>query len=285
MPRSMTGYGRSERQSAKGRLVVEIQSVNRKYLEINISQPKELFRYEIELKKMLASFILRGQVGLRVFFAADKMADNLPDLQQLHSLQKAYGELCGALGYSAKSLDLPFLIEESRKMPAMVEFEDKELLIDTVKKAVAELLKMKQEEGEQLTTDILSRIKGIGSHVDLIEKSAPEAALQYREKLKERLSEIFNEGVDERLLREVALLADKLDINEEIIRLRSHMHALLAALQEEGAIGRKLDFILQEAMREINTIGSKSTLLSVLNSVVCIKTELEKIREQVQNIE
>ena len=288
----MTGFGRGEAKASCGRLIAEIQAVNRKHFEVQVHLPKELSRFENELRKQVSEAVLRGHVALRIQFlpSGDAMHHLLPDAASLQSLKKAFEKLAKELKLDPKAIDLPFLMQH---MPAMQKtdlFDDKEAacLRACVDKAIKAMLVMKEKEGKALVLDIASRLKTMRGKVASIEKLAPEASGRMRQKLQEKLRDLFgaSKEIDERILREVALFAEKVDIAEEVTRLHSHFAQFEEVLRgKEKAVGKKMEFIVQEMGREINTIGSKSAEAKISTLVVDIKSELEKIREQIQNIE
>ena len=288
---SMTGFGRAVCDARFGRLVVEIQSVNRKYLEVFLSLPKELNRFDIEIRKWVSESISRGQVSIRLFLtpSEEALSQLMPDVALLKRLKKAWIKLAKAGGYSEKSIDLPFLLE---RLPAVSSQEPEDEQLAALKKCVSEALQsmveMKRKEGASLAIDIGQRLLGMERMIDQIEKIAPDSVTKQRQKLQERMKEVLAPGaeLDERILREVAFFADRIDITEEITRFHSHIGQFQEILQaKNGPVGRKLDFLVQEIGREINTIGSKSADAAISRLVVDAKSELEKIREQIQNVE
>ncbi len=288
----MTGFGRCECEAPFGKLIVEIQSVNRKYLEIYVSLPKEFSRFENNLRKLVGEKVNRGLISIRILLIPNAAAvqDLLPDLTLLENLKQGWVELAGKLGVSKDSIDLPFLMQQIPEMrhASPAKEEDFEPIRHCLEGALKALDEMKRKEGAALTKDIAERLKTISAALAWIEQKSPDAVAKTRQKLKERLEEIFQPGVelDDRLLREVALFAERVDISEEVTRFRSHVvqyHELLKA--KADASGRKMDFLVQEISREINTIGSKSMDVGIAHQVVEVKSELEKIREQIQNIE
>ncbi|MBX7066096.1 MAG: YicC family protein [Parachlamydiales bacterium] len=280
---SMTGFGRAAFDAPYGRLTVEIQSVNRKYLEIFVSSPKEFTQYEHEVRKWVGEAISRGQVSVRIFLepslnAIDRL---LPDPKVLKRLKAGWDQVAKKAGVDAKGIDLPFLMQY---LPASKnEASDEELRV-CVKEAVKALVAMKQTEGKALAKDLAQRIKELERMIAEIEKHSPDATEKMRTKLRERMEEVFKGEVEERLLREVALFAERVDISEEITRFKSHIDQFKGLLKAD-VVGRKMDFLLQEMGREVNTIGSKSMEAKIAHLVVAMKSELEKVREQVQNIE
>lgn len=289
---SMTGFGRSICDSAFGRLIVEAQSINRKYLEVFVSLPKELSRYEPDVRKWVSELITRGQVSVRIYLLPNEstFSKQFPDVQALKSLKEGWEKIATQLGYSTETIDFSFLLSrlpETSKLEAAKE-EDLPILQKAVEEALKGLLQMKQTEGKALAQDLQLRLKELARMLGEIEQLAPEASHRMHHRLKEKMEEVFRPSVEleERLLREVALFAEKVDISEEITRFRSHISQFTELLHPKGnAIGRKMDFLIQEMGREVNTIGSKSTETKISYWVVEMKSELEKMREQIQNIE
>lgn len=289
---SMTGFGRSVVETPLGRLVVEILSVNRKYFEMYVTLPKELSRFEIEVRKWVGEKVSRGQVSVRVqlSLSAENMGAALPEFEMLKQFKQGFEELAKKLGFDPKTIDLPFLVAHLPQSPKGAFFEKGELsyLQKGVDEALIALVAMKQEEGRALKTDLVKRLKEIAEIVEKVEELAPQSVIKAQERLREKLEGLVKESgeMEERLLREVALFADKVDIAEELTRLRSHIGQFEAFCKAKQApIGRKMDFLVQEMGREINTIGSKSADAKIAYFVVEMKSELEKMREQIQNIE
>ncbi len=288
----MTGFGRREYDAPFGKLIAEIQSVNRKYLEIYVTLPKEFSRFENDIRKLVGEKVQRGLVSVRIYLVPNAVAmqDLLPDLALLESLKLGWTALAAKLGFPKESVDLPFLVQHAPEMPhgklaKDEDFKPIRLCLDDALKALGE---MKEKEGAALAKDIAERLKTMSAAVGLIEKKSPDVVAKTRQKLKERMEEIFQPGVelDERLLREVALFAERVDITEEVTRFRSHIAQYEELFKANiSASGRKMDFLVQEMGREINTMGSKSMDADIAHRIVDVKAELEKIREQVQNIE
>ena len=289
---SMTGFGRGASDAHWGRLVAEIQSVNRKYLEIFVSMPKEFSRFELEVRKWIGEVISRGQITVRIHLIPTVGAARglLPDVAILREFKFGWEKISLDLGFDPKAIDLSFILQRLPVLQNQEEAEEKDLpsLRTCIGEALQLLLQMKAKEGKALAKDILLRLQEIEKKVVSIEKLSPDAAAKMRQKLVEKMAEVLKPSVetDDRLFREIALYAEKVDITEEITRLKSHFsqfHEMLTP--KESSSGRKMDFLIQEMGREINTIGSKSMDAKIAHLVVEIKGELEKIREQIQNIE
>jgi uncharacterized protein (TIGR00255 family) len=291
MLRSMTGFGRFSTETKKGTYLVELQSVNRRFLESTIYLPKEYLSLETDIRKIISKKIFRGQIVCRItFYPSEESAqDLLPDIKILKRLKKGWEGIAKELNVSEKSIDLNFLTQQMKgfyKVESTKELtlESKEIL-RCLEMALNELILMKEKEGEILSKDINKRLKMVEKQLLKIEIESKNAVKDYRVKLEERLAEFLKGNEDERLLKEIAFYAEKIDITEEIVRLKSHIEQFFLLNEKKEVIGRKMDFLLQEMTREINTISSKSSSREISIYVVEIKSELEKIREQVQNIE
>lgn len=294
MIKSMTAYGRASIRSPLGRLAVEIHSVNRKMLDLSIYLPKDLLRFDIDIRKWLGAELERGQITLRLNMMSEEEGGNVLSegyLAQLKALKSGWDKSARELGFNpAEVVDLQFLIAQMQTVPmaGMDEEAMKASLKQAVESALEELMKMKETEGKTLVLDIQKRLKIIEENISAIELKKDEPLHRYRKKLIERLKDIghLHGEAEERIGREVALLAEKMDVTEELVRLRSHIEQFLHHLfTPQKSVGRTLDFLAQEMHREINTLGSKSADSDISLYVVRIKGELDKIKEQVQNIE
>lgn len=286
----MTGFGRAVAEAPFGKLVAEIQSVNRKHLEVFVTLPKEFSRFENEVRKLVGSQVARGLVTVKICLALSLEQGFLPDAKMLRALKKRWEKLAVSLGYKKGCVDLPFLMQQMSSLPVTASADEKDFepLKQCFAKALKALVEMKRKEGKALVKDIQERLRLMERGIDALEALAPDVVLKQRQRLKERIEEVLmpHAQLDERLLRETALFAERVDISEEIIRFRSHLSQYQDVLQGkvEGT-GRKMDFLVQEMAREINTIGSKSMDAKISHLVVEVKSELEKVREQIQNIE
>lgn len=289
---SMTGFGRGVSDSPLGTLSVEIQSVNRRYLEIYVNLPKEFGRFENDLRKWVGDAVGRGQITVRVHLSPNQknIQAFLPDIEMLRNLKHGWEKVAQQLQLDPKQIDLAFLLGSLPDLQKAEFAQDQDLihLHKAVDEALQGLIAMKKKEGQVLAQDVMGRLNEIQRMSEEIEKLSPEASNKMRQKLLERMKEIFQPSVDldERLMRETAIYAEKVDISEELTRLKSHFAQFRLQLKgKEGGAGRKLDFYVQEMGREINTIGSKSSDSNIAHLVVEMKSELEKAREQIQNIE
>jgi uncharacterized protein (TIGR00255 family) len=284
MRRSMTAYGRAQHHSKLGRWTVDIHSVNRKGLDLNIALPNALMFLDGDLRKWISNSAERGQVSVRISFEFLELKESL---HALKDHQKKWEKIAKALGYPASSIDLRFLVD--RLDPSQVPVEEKQLKADLQKAweiAVKHWVAMKENEGKALVQDIEKRMDHIEKELKKVEKLQPQLQERYRKKLQDRMKENKIEVDEDRLLREAALLADKAEISEEVTRLHSHleqMHEYLSS--KEKSVGRTLDFLAQEMGREIGTLMAKAGDTDISKVAIAIKSEVEKIREQVQNIE
>ncbi|MES2274239.1 MAG: YicC/YloC family endoribonuclease [Chlamydiota bacterium] len=226
---SMTGFGRALLEAPFGKLVVEIQSLNRKYLEVSISLPKEFGRFEQDIRKWVSEAVSRGQVTVRIFLIPDttSIEQFLPDIEVLQSAKRGWERIAEKLGLSAESIDLSFIMDHlpaSQKLE-MAHDEDLKHLHQCVGEALKALVQMKKTEGAALVHDLTNRLKELERMIREIESLSPDAAKKMREKLFEKMAEVLKPGIDadERLLREVALFAERVDISEELTRFHSHL--------------------------------------------------------------
>ncbi|HSX38530.1 MAG TPA: DUF1732 domain-containing protein [Chlamydiales bacterium] len=336
---SMTGFGRAVTDAPFGQLIAEIQSVNRKYLEIFVSLPKEFSRFEQDVRSWISAKIARGQVSVRLYLIPNDQASvaTLPDAAALNEMKKGWEKIAKSLGYGTDAIDFNFLMLHSpiREKIHFAEDRDVSDVKKCIEQALSGLLEMKRKEGNALVRDVKQRFVKIQKHLKEIELQAPLAAQKMQKNLLAKLQDLkpgalsqkfqtqeprqssrgsslakrasaaqpalqdlgpkawqeflgksANNELDDRIARELILFADKVDITEEITRLKSHFLQFQEILKsQKESVGRKIDFLIQEMGREINTIGSKSPDAQISHTVVNIKSELEKIREQIQNIE
>jgi len=295
--KSMTAYARAKKQFAFGAITVELQSVNRRFLEISCYLPRNFYPLEPSLRKAISQKVGRGMVTLSVKFEQDPSTtvSIRPNLALAKGLKDAWSQIADTIGFSGE-IDLNLLASQKELLVNEEKSEDlvgaSATLQEVLQEACLSFVEMKVGEGKALQLDILSRLDAIEEIEKKINELAPKVAQMYRMKLQERLEQVLPGCVqeDERILKEIALFADKLDITEELVRLRSHFekmrHLLTEPLKEQAqVIGKKLEFFLQELTREFNTIGSKASDQQILHLVVEAKAETEKIREQAHNIE
>ncbi|MDR3240472.1 MAG: YicC family protein [Clostridiales bacterium] len=296
MMRSMTGYGRSERVLYNRKFSVEIRSVNHRYQDLTIKTPWMLNAFEERVRKIAAQAVSRGKITLYITMETFSQEDIQITLntavadayvEQLRALIQRY-----ALDSDIRLSDLiqfpDILMAEKNLTDEKIQTEIWEALHLTLQDALHQFTAMRAAEGWALREDLSKKRAAIIDLLEKIKKRAPFVAPEYGVKLKERLAEApqLSCVLDEtRLLQEIIIMADKACIDEEIIRLESHLDQLAEIMEADGSVGRKLDFLVQEMNREANTIGSKSNDLEITRTVVDLKSEVEKIREQVQNIE
>ena len=294
MLKSMTGFGRGEIMATGHRFVVEIKAVNHRYNEIVIRMPKQLNSMEEKIRRMVAKTLSRGRIDIYVTLEdyAEKKRQITVDQELALAYQAALQTLNIVL---ARSLDenMQRIVSYPDVLRTTEIAEDVELLWPTLEQATDEALKklmeMRITEGNTLLQDLNMRADKLITLVEQVEQRAPAIVAEYHNKLLQRMRDVLaileTEPDETRLLQEAALFADRTNFTEEITRFKSHVAQFKTALTANDAVGRKLDFIVQEINREINTIGSKANDLTVTNIVVDMKSEAEKIREQIQNIE
>lgn len=292
MVRSMTGYGRAQ-ASVNGReITIEIRSVNHRYFDCSIRLPRVYSFLEEHIKGTLQKDIARGKVD--VFLTIDSSGVDCVTVSLNEAVIKGYLEVAKTLKETYQLRD-DLSVSSAMRLPDVLsvskEDEDEDQLKEDVsvvlKEALNGYIDMSRREGDKLKEDIIYRISLIEKLVEEIEIRSPKCVEEYRAKLEARMKEILESVTidQQRILTEAAIFADKVAVTEEIVRLRSHLNQLRGMLSSGGAIGRKLDFLVQELNREANTIGSKANDVEMAQMVVDVKAEIEKIREQVQNIE
>jgi len=294
MIRSMTGYGRAESVFAGKKLVVEIKSLNHKNLESSMRLPAFLGSLEINIRKKVGERISRGRVEVNVRIdsdpgahGGDRLEANIPLISSYYALLTSLKETFNLAG----EITLDTLARLKGGIYASETEIDPEEIWSTIEAALDDsidsLVQMKEDEGRLLCEDFTARLDTVTTCIETLKARVPEVVKNYQERLSARIRELADgmECDESRLIQEVAIMAEKSDITEEVVRLASHMKQFGEMLGSDEAIGRKMDFLLQEMHREINTIGSKSNDLAISGTVIEIKTELAKLREQVQNIE
>ncbi len=289
---SMTGFGRGESQNENYEFVVEVRSINHKYLDMNIKMPKTLSFLEEKIRLLVKESLTRGRIDISV--KLQTMGKNPVDLVFDEDLATKYFNILSEIRQKFSAKD-DISVTEIAKYPCVINVEEKEqdeeeiwkTLVQAVEKAILGLIQMRCKEGKKLTDDVISRAEELDSLINEVEKHSLNLIDDYKERLNQRISELtLDVEVDQsRLAQEVAIYADKVGIDEEIVRFKSHIKQLKDTAIKNEPVGRKMDFIVQEMNREVNTIGSKSTKLEITNLVVELKTVIEKIREQIQNIE
>ena len=291
---SMTGFGRATQIVDGLQCIIEIKSVNSRFLDLNIRSPKQVNSVEHSIRKCIQKTIHRGKVD--VFVTLQDVADREKQFIINSSLKHQIQDLLVSEGFYREPQEVP-LSAVMAISNDWVQIQDSEvtedvlqsLVTDTTTNALNALISMRQSEGIHIQQDLLHRLSQMTNIIEDINSHKADAVIAYKENLRTKMMD-YVDGLDitaneDRLLQEVAIMADKTDITEEIVRFRSHVVQLTNTLKMDEPIGRKLDFIIQEMNREVNTIGSKAMDITLTDHVVQLKCELEKVREQVQNIE
>lgn len=292
MIKSMTGFGRCEVQEAERKITVEMKSVNHRYLDVNIKMPKKLNFFEAAIRSELKNYIQRGKVDL--FITYEDFTETNVCVKYNKELAAEYMTYLNQMAEDF-SLDNDVRVSTLSRYPEILTMEEQtideeklwQLLDKAIKGASEGFVETRIKEGEHLRDDLLLKLDGMLAHVDFITERSPQILAEYKQKLEDKVKELLEDTkVDEnRLLMEVTIFADRVCVDEELVRLRSHIETTRETLLQGGSIGRKLDFIAQEMNREANTILSKSNDLEISNRAIELKTEIEKVREQIQNIE
>ena len=292
MIKSMTGFGRAEYSDEKRKITVEIKSVNHRYLDCNIKMPKKLGFFEASMRALLKEYIQRGKVD--VFVTYEDYTENTYSLKYNRDMAASY---FGFLKEMAADFDIELDVKTSSlsRYPEVFSLEEsnvdeQEIWSDfekVIRQSCEAFVATRITEGENLKKDICDKLDVMLSYVGEIEKRAPEILDEYKKKLSEKVADLLGDSQIEeaRILAEVTLYADKICVDEEIVRLKSHIEHTKSTLEEGGSVGRKLDFIAQELNREANTILSKANDLITSDIAINLKTDIEKVREQIQNIE
>jgi uncharacterized protein (TIGR00255 family) len=287
----MTGYGQGKAANQYGRFIVEVQTINRKHLEVNVNLPKDLIQIENDLRKEVSDKISRGKINVYVGFdrAGSKSRAVTIDYDLAKKYHDAYAKLKSKFRVRG-DIDLGALISAKNVVNYEEVLVNPSAIMKDVKKALSEALvrleKMRRTEGGAIHRDLKARLKAIKDDARIIERIMPKTVKEFELKVKARVKEFEGErDGDERIAREVALFADRIDVSEEILRLESHIAQFLQTLEKSEPVGKVMDFIIQEMLREANTIGSKANSVEISRRVINIKSELEKIREQIQNVE
>lgn len=291
MIKSMTGYGKSNISKNLREYQVEIKSVNHRYLDISIKMPRSLSYLEEEMKKVISANVTRGKVDVCITFNNHSLEGR--DIKINTEIARMYiKELKNLAETEGIVADIP--VTEISKLPDVLTIQNnqddetiKNELLEVTNQAIENLVGMRKVEGEKIAEDLLVRIQDIEEKVKKISSLSTGLIEEYVVKLKTRIKELLqDQEIDEaRLAQEVVIYADKCSIEEEVTRLNSHIYQFRELLHSNEAVGKKLDFMIQEMNRETNTIGSKANNLEITNEVINMKTQLENIREQVQNIE
>ncbi len=293
MIKSMTGFGRGEALDKYQTFNVEVKTVNHRYNDIFIKMPRHLSYLEENLKQLIKKYISRGRV--EIFVKLEYNDDISPlvmvDIPFARSYKEALERLNSDLDLNER-ISMDHILRNSEVLRVEKEEVDEDLTLNTLEealeKALEGVLDMREKEGLSLLEDIRSQLGELEEILDEIEKHSYTVVEEYREKLESRIKDLLGESVEvdqDKLTNELVFYADKADINEELVRFRSHIGQFIKIMESEDAVGRKLDFLIQEMNREINTVGSKSNNINISSNVVRVKAIIEKMREQVQNIE
>ena len=292
MIKSMTGFGRSELVKEDRKITVEMKSVNHRYLDVNMKMPKKLNFFEAAIRNELKNYIQRGKVD--IFISYEDYTETNICVKYNKELAAEYMKYLEQMAEDF-SLDNDVRVSALSRYPEVLSMEEQTIdeeelwimLSEAIGKAAEGFVESRIKEGENLKEDLIGKLDGMLVHVAYITERSPEIIAQYRSKLEDKVKELLGDAqIDEsRLLMEVTIFADKVCVDEELVRLRSHIETMKENLLKGGSIGRKLDFIAQEMNREANTILSKANDLEISNRAIELKTEIEKVREQVQNIE
>ncbi|MEE1304597.1 MAG: YicC/YloC family endoribonuclease [Agathobacter sp.] len=292
MIKSMTGFGRCEVADEKRKFTVELKSVNHRYLDVNIKMPKKLNFFESTIRNLLKEYIERGKVDVYITYE-DYTEDNF----SLKYNATLAGEYLKHLREMSEEFGLDFDIRVSTlsRYPDVFVMEEqtmdeKELwsgLEKAIRGACEQFVESRITEGENLKNDLIDKLDNMLTYVDFIEERSPQIMKDYRTRLEDKIHELLEDRQidDARIVQEVTIFSDKVCVDEETVRLRSHIKTTKDTLEQGGSIGRKLDFIAQEMNREANTILSKANNLEISDTGINLKTDIEKVREQIQNIE
>ena len=292
MIKSMTGFGRAEVMEENRKFTVEIKSVNHRYFDVNIKMPKKLGFFESTIRNLLKEYMQRGKVD--VFITYEDYNENNVALKYNEEIAREYLTHLNAM---AEQFDLQndITVGKLSKYPEVFTMEEQDVdekelwsvLEKALRQACEQFVASRITEGENLKNDLIGKLDHMLELVDFIEERSPKVIAEYRQKLEDKVKELLaTASVDEsRIATEVTIFADKICVDEETVRLRSHIEGMKKELLAGGSVGRKLDFIAQEMNREANTILSKSTDLEISDRAILLKTEVEKVREQIQNIE
>ena len=292
MIKSMTGFGRCELSNEKRKITVELKSVNHRYLDVNIRMPKKLNFFESAIRTLLKEYMQRGKVDM--FISYEDYSEQTLAVKYNATIAKEYLTYLQQMA-DEFNLENDIRVSSLSRYPEVLTMEEQSAdedglwsdLSQAIREACTQFVATRTTEGEHLKQDLVEKLHHMRDNVDKVEQRAPQIIAEYRSKLMEKVNELLGDTqIDEaRLSTEIVLFADKICTDEETVRLKSHITSMLNALERSEGIGRKLDFIAQEMNREANTILSKSNDLETSDIAIELKTEIEKVREQIQNIE
>lgn len=292
MIKSMTGFGHAEKVTEQCRITVEMKSVNHRYLDLNIKMPRRFNMLEGQVRNLMKQYMQRGKVD--VFITYENYTSNDYTLKYNNELAAEYLSYLNQMAEEFH-LENDVRVTTLSRYPEVLTMEEQsvdeeqlwKLLEEPLKEACVRFVEARTREGQHLKEDLLDKLAGLDEKVDRVEERSPKVVQEYREKLEQKVHELLEDSQidDSRIAVEVVLFSDKICNDEETVRLHSHIHGMQKILEEKEGVGRKMDFMAQEMNREANTILSKSSDLEVSDIAIDLKTEIEKIREQIQNIE
>ncbi len=292
MIKSMTGFGRCEMTEGNRKFTVELKSVNHRYLDVAIKMPKKFNFFESSIRNVLKEYIQRGKVD--VFISYEDCSEKTATVKYNKEVAAEYLSYLKLMAEEF-GLENDIRVSTLSRYPEVLSMEEVDvdeeelwkLLEKTLRSAAQQFVESRVKEGENLRDDLIGKLDGMLEHVDYIVERSPEIIEEYKNKIYDKVRDLMSDAQAEenRVLMEVTIFADKICVDEEMVRLRSHIETTRQTLLEGGSIGRKLDFIAQEMNREANTTLSKSNNLDISNRAIELKTDIEKVREQIQNIE
>lgn len=292
MIKSMTGFGRSEMATETQKVIVEIKSVNHRYCDLNIKMPKKLSFFESNIRTLLKEYIQRGKVD--VYISYEDYTEAKECVRYRKEIAKEYFSYLNQIEKDF-GIENDVTVSKLSRYPEVLVLEEQPVdegelwktLEDPIRDAAVRFVQSRAKEGENLQVDLIEKLDSMLQLVDVIEERSPKLVEEYRQKLEAKVKELLEStSIDEsRIATEVTIYADKICVDEEIVRLKSHITSTKDTILAGGSIGRKLDFIAQEMNREANTILSKANDITISNHAIELKTEIEKVREQIQNIE
>ena len=292
MLKSMTGFGRFESETPERKISVEMKAVNHRYCEIGLKMPKKLNFFESAIRNLLKNYISRGKVD--IFITYEDFTEGRELVKYNEDIAKSYFELIKKMG-AQFGIDGNINASQLARFPDVFTLEEQQadeneiwgFIENAIKNAAESFVKTRIAEGEHLKNDLIGKLDGMISMIDFIEERSPQVVDEYRNRLYAKVEELLgNTNMDQGILAtEITVFADKICVDEETVRLRAHINNMKNTLNEAENVGRKLDFIAQEMNREANTILSKSSDLDITNTANNLKTDIEKVREQIQNIE
>ena len=292
MLKSMTGFGRFESETPERKISVEMKAVNHRYCEIGLKMPKKLNFFESAIRNLLKNYISRGKVD--IFITYEDFTEGRELVKYNEDIAKSYFELIKKMG-AQFGIDGNINASQLARFPDVFTLEEQQadeneiwgFIENAIKNAAESFVKTRIAEGEHLKNDLIGKLDGMISMIDFIEERSPQVVDEYRNRLYAKVEELLgNTNMDQGILAtEITVFADKICVDEETVRLRAHINNMKNTLNEAEKVGRKLDFIAQEMNREANTILSKSSDLDITNTAINLKTDIEKVREQIQNIE